>query len=84
METSSPEVAVATKTKRGKNGVPFFFLGGCLQKGMEMLVFVVWRGALLTCFLEVVEILFDVMCFFISCGFILLRFLGIKHNISTF
>ena len=49
-----------------------------------MLVFVVWRGALLTCFLEVVEILFDVMCFFFSCGFILLRFLGIKHNISTF
>lgn len=27
MGTSSPEVAVATKTKRGKNGVPFFFWG---------------------------------------------------------
>ena len=32
METSSPEVAVATKTKRGKNGVPFFFFGGLPSK----------------------------------------------------
>ena len=54
--------------RNGGKMVCRFFFWGCLQKGMEMLVFVVWRGALLTCFLEVVEILFDVMCFFFRVG----------------
>lgn len=74
MGTSSPEVAVTTKTKRGKNGVPFF-LGGLPSKRDGDVGVCGLEGGLLIFFLEVVVILFGVMCFF-PCGFI--------SNISTF
>lgn len=74
MGTSSPEVAVATKTKRGKKWCAVFFWGLPSKRDGDVGLCGL-EGGLLTCFLEVVVILFGMMCFF-SCGFILWRFLG--------
>lgn len=65
------------KRNVGKNGVPFFF-GGCLQKGMEMLVFVVWRGACWLVFWKLLSF-FLAWCVFFLVGLFCGAFWGINQ-----
>ena len=52
------------KRNGGKMVCRFFFFLGCLQKGMEMLVFMVWRGALLTFFWKLLSFFLTWCVFF--------------------
>lgn len=64
MGTSSPEVEVTMQRKTGEKWCAVFFFWVAFKKGRRCWSLWFGGGALLTCFLEVVVILFGMMCFF--------------------